>query len=158
MFNFGSRSNEQLATVEERLQRVMRRAISISKVDFSILEGRRTQERQYELYAQGRTVAELRNAGVPLRILARPGEPKVTWTLHSKHFPPAPGALGRAVDTGVYPYDPKAGPAEYKPIYDAVMEAARLEGVKIRSGMDWDQDGHLCESGETDLGHFELVN
>lgn len=157
MYQLGPTSISKLGTVEPKLQEVIKRAIVISTQDFSVLEGARSKERQYELYAHGRTVDELRKAGVPTRILAQPGVPKVTWTLNSNHFAPPGKTLGRAVDLGIFPYDPKAGLHEYKPIYDAVMQAAKEQGVKIRSGMDWDGDGHVGEHGETDLGHFELV-
>lgn len=156
MFSYGQKSNEQLGTVAEPLQRVMRRAISMSDVDFSILEGVRTLDRQYKLFAKGRTVAELRNAGVPSQYIAQPAERKVTWTLRSKHFPPAPGQPGRAVDVGVYPYNPNAPESAYHHIKDIVFAAAKAEGVKIRWGGDWDQDG-TTEHGENDFGHFELA-
>lgn len=156
MFSYGQKSNDQLATVDEKLQRVMRLAIQKSTIDFSILEGARTLERQYNLYAQGRSVAELRAAGVPLRIIAQPGMKKVTWTLKSKHFPPAEGQPGRAVDVGVYPYDPNAPEAVYAKIKEYVFAAADELKIRIRWGGDWNQNGKT-EHGENDFGHFELA-
>jgi peptidoglycan L-alanyl-D-glutamate endopeptidase CwlK len=156
MFTFGSKSNEQLATVDEKLQRVMRLAIQKSTIDWSILEGVRTLERQYNLYAKGRTAAELRAAGVPARIIAQPSEHKVTWTLKSKHFPPAGSTIGRAVDVGVAPYNPNAPISQYVKIKEFVFAAAAELGIKIRWGGDWDQDGKT-EHGEDDFGHFELA-
>lgn len=156
-FSLGQASMLKLQTVDPKLQRVIMRAIDLTEQDFSVLEGVRTLARQYELYAQGRTIAECRAAGLPASVLAQPGKPKVTWTLQSKHFPPAGSTIGRAVDLGVYPYDPAAGPAIYKVIYAAVMAAAKEQNTRIRSGMDWNQNGHLCEPGETDLGHYELA-
>lgn len=156
MFAYGQKSLDQLATVEEKLQRVMKLAIQKSTIDFSILEGARSLERQYNLYAKGRTVAELRSAGVPTRIIAQPAEKKVTWTLQSKHFPPTPGAPGRAVDVGVYPYDPNAPEAVYAKIKEYVFAAAAELGIRIRWGGDWNQNGKT-EHGENDFGHFELA-
>lgn len=156
MFNFGQKSQAMLATVDPKLAEVMVRAIQLCPIDFSILEGARTLQRQYTLYAQGRSVAELRAAGVPMDVLAQPSGKKVTWTLKSKHFPPAGQKLGRAVDAGVYPYDPTAGEERYKIIRDAVLAAAKEQGVSIRWGGDWDRDG-ITEHGEDDFGHFELV-
>lgn len=156
MFSYGQHSLDQLATVDEKLQRVMKLAIQKSTIDFSILEGVRTLERQYNLYAQGRTVAECRAAGLPSRIIAKPAEKKVTWTLHSKHFPPAGSTIGRAVDVGVYPYDPNAPQATYAKIKEYVFAAADECKIRIRWGGDWDQDGHT-EHGEDDFGHFELA-
>ena len=39
----------------------------------------------------------------------------------------------------------------------ALLAAAAAEGVRIRWGKDWDQDGIAGEKGETDGPHFELV-
>lgn len=156
MFGYGQKSNLQLDTVEDALANVMRLAIQKSPVDFSILEGARTLNRQYELFAKGRSVAELRAAGVPSNVIAQPTEIKVTWTLKSNHFVPAGHTKGRAVDVGVYPYDPSVGRAVYAKIAVAVFAAAKELGVKIRWGGDWDGDG-VVDKGETDLGHYELA-
>lgn len=155
-FALGPKSMAQLNTVEPALARVIIRAIELTPIDFSVLEGARTLERQYNLYAKGRSVDELRKAGVPSRILAQPGEKKVTWTLKSKHFPPAPGKPGRAVDLGVHPYDPNAGQAIYKQIKEAVFKAAAEQKVRLRWGGDWNMNDKT-EHGENDFGHFELA-
>lgn len=155
-FTLGPKSLVQLGTVEDALQRVITRAIELTEVDFSVMEGVRSMERQYELFTHGRTVDELRKAGVPAKYLAQPGLPKVTWTLKSKHFAPAPGKPGRAVDLGVFPYDPNAGLAVYRKIKDAVFKAAAEQKVRIRWGGDWNQNG-TTEHGESDIGHFELA-
>lgn len=152
----GQKSLAALGTVEEKLQRVVKRAIEITPHDFSVLEGARTRQRQYELYAKGRTIAECRAAGLPASVVAQPGVPKVTWTLNSKHFPPAGQTLGRAVDLGIFPYDPKAGEAAYRVFKEAMFAAAAEQKVKLRWGGDWDGDGHT-EHGEDDFGHFELA-
>lgn len=54
-FVLGSRSLERLKGVDPRLVNVVKLAISLSEIDFSVLEGVRTLARQRELYAQGRT-------------------------------------------------------------------------------------------------------
>jgi len=135
-FALGPKSRERLKGVDPQLAAVVMRAIEISAVDFTVIEGARSVERQKELYAQGRT---------------KPG-PKVTWTMNSRHIG------GHAVDLGVW----KDGaidwnnPAGYKAIYDAMMAAGKELGVTIRAGSDWDGDGRRCEAGETDLPHFEI--
>ena len=50
-----------------------------------VVETIRTKERQYMLYGQGRTVAQCKAAGVPVKYAA-PGKNKVTWTLNSIHI------------------------------------------------------------------------
>lgn len=49
----GKRSKERLEGVHPDLVSVVERAIEISNVDFTVLEGVRTRERQKELFAKG---------------------------------------------------------------------------------------------------------
>lgn len=52
-YKFGERSEKRLLGVHPDLIRVMRRALEISKVDFTVLEGVRTEARQSELVKAG---------------------------------------------------------------------------------------------------------
>lgn len=52
-FVLGQRSLERLAPVHSDLQRVVRLAIEMSTVDFTVLEGLRSAERQKQLVASG---------------------------------------------------------------------------------------------------------
>jgi peptidoglycan L-alanyl-D-glutamate endopeptidase CwlK len=54
-YRLGARSKARLAQVHPDLRRVMMRAIALSPLDFTILEGRRTIERQRALLAAGAT-------------------------------------------------------------------------------------------------------
>jgi peptidoglycan L-alanyl-D-glutamate endopeptidase CwlK len=54
-YQFGSRSLARLNGVHPDLVRVMKRAISCSTIDFTVLEGLRTLERQKQLMASGAT-------------------------------------------------------------------------------------------------------
>ncbi len=51
MFDFSKRSLENLKNVDGRLVKICNELIK--EYDFTIIEGYRTQERQYELYKQG---------------------------------------------------------------------------------------------------------
>lgn len=135
----GARSLANLAGVHPKLVQVVKRAIEISPVDFKVIEGVRTPERQRELYAQGRT---------------KPGQ-KVTWTLNSNHFR-KPDGFGHAVDLLPDPYDWK-DPGQFDKMSRAMFEAARQLDILIRWGADWDQDGNARERGESDSPHFELA-
>ncbi len=53
IFEFSKRSNDRLVGVHPDLQRVMRRAISQSPVDFVITEGVRSKAKQAQLVAAG---------------------------------------------------------------------------------------------------------
>lgn len=54
-FSFGTRSLQRLVGVHPDLVKVMRRAIEISDLDFTVLEGRRTLARQKQLLKEGAT-------------------------------------------------------------------------------------------------------
>lgn len=139
-FKLGKRSRANLAGAHPDLVRVVERAIAISPVDFMVIEGVRTPERQRALYAQGRT---------------KPGK-VVTWTLNSNHFRQADG-YGHAVDLLPAPYDWK-DLRHFDLVAQAMFRAAEELGVTIRWGADWDRDGKPRERGEQDSPHFELVS
>ncbi len=127
----------KLEGVHPNLVAVVKRAAE--KVEFRVLEGVRTLQRQQQLYAQGRTA---------------PGK-IVTGTMNSKHRKQADG-YGHAVDLFPAPYSWTDIPAFDRTIA-AMFEAAEELNVPIRSGADWDRDGKFRERGESDSPHFELV-
>ncbi len=137
MFILGEGSKKNLTGVDPYLIAIVVGALKVSKVDFTVLEGVRTLERQKRLYAQGRTA---------------PGN-IVTWTMKSKHI------TGDAVD--LYPWingrvvdkDKQA----FIEIRNAMFASAAQVGKPIRWGRDWDGDGIFEEKGEYDGPHFELV-
>lgn len=53
MFYLGRLSEERLGTTDARIQRIVRRAIAQSSVDFSVVEGIRSETRQRELVQAG---------------------------------------------------------------------------------------------------------
>ena len=132
-FELGKTSLARLQGVDETLVNVVKRAIEISEVDFTVMEGVRTLERQRELYAQGRTA---------------PGK-IVTWTMKSRHIE------GKAVDLVPYPLDWN-DLEKFNKIKDAMFQAARELDVNLRWGADWDGDGKYREKGEYDSPHFEI--
>ena len=106
-FKLGSKSRRALNGVHPDLVRVVERAITLTKKDFTVIEGLRTRERQRELVRRG-----------------------ASRTMNSRHL------TGHAVDITPYPisWDWDDG---YYDIADAMKEAARLEGVEIEWGGDW---------------------
>lgn len=139
-FSLSRTSLEKLQGVHPKLVAIVQEAIKLSTVDFKVIEGVRTPERQKALYAQGRTL---------------PG-PVVTWTLTSNHFINKQTGFGHAVDILPAPYDWK-NTKPFDEVAKAMFQAAKNLGVKIRWGADWDQDGNAREKGETDSPHFELA-
>ena len=109
MFKLSARSLSRLKGVHPDLVRVVHRAIQNSTVDFAVLEGLRTLERQQQLVKAGASL-----------------------TLKSRHL------TGHAVDLGAM-VDGKIRwdwPLYYK-IAEAMKDAARDLKVSITWGGDW---------------------
>ena len=150
-FNLSQKSLDRLNGVDERLQRVVKRAIQLTKQDFMVLEGVRTREQCMINYGKGRTAAQCVAKGVPAQY-ANPNATKVTWLNNpfaSKH------CYGKAVDLVPYPVDWN-DLKKFDAIAQAMLQAAKELGISIRWGADWDGDGKPRERGESDSPHFEI--
>lgn len=137
-FILGQRSLARLDGVDERMVRVVKRAIQISNVDFTVVEGVRTIERQRELYAQGRTKSG----------------PIVTWTMKSKHIDRVAVDIAPCLPNGQIDWKDLS---KFDAMAMAMFRASKELGIPIRWGADWNQNGKTREKGETDSPHFELV-
>ena len=150
-YNLSQRSLDRLVGVDECLQRVVKRAIQLTKQDFMVLEGVRTRQQCMSNYGKGRTIAQCVAKGVPAQY-ANPRAAKVTWLNNpfaSKHV------NGKAVDLVPYPVDWN-DLKKFDLIAQAMLQAAKELGVPVRWGADWDNDGKPRERGESDSPHFEL--
>lgn len=143
-FVLGTNSKARLATVHPDMQRVVARAITLSAIDFAVVQGRRTRDEQCKLYGQGRTAAQCKAAGVPINY-AKPLAPKVTWTMSSKHLSGDAVDLAAFVEGAINWNDTRL----YAAIAAAMKHAAAIEGVPISWGGDWIKT--------KDYPHFELV-
>jgi peptidoglycan LD-endopeptidase CwlK len=108
-FKLSPRSRQRLQGVHPDLVKVVERAIAVTPVDFTVLEGLRTLERQRQLLAQGRS-----------------------QTLNSRHL------TGHAVDlapleNGQPVWDWPA----YDRLAAIIKQAAREVGVPVEWGGDW---------------------
>jgi peptidoglycan L-alanyl-D-glutamate endopeptidase CwlK len=152
MPRYGRSSRGKLETCTDGLKRIFYSVIKA--FDNSILEGRRSLERQKELLKAG-----------------------ATTTLNSKHIPPEPDGLSEALDAAPYPikwpntdaikrvHEQINNDAELKKyIKDLarfyafggfVKGVAHEQGVKIRWGADWDGDWDFTDQTFDDLVHFE---
>jgi peptidoglycan LD-endopeptidase CwlK len=109
VFKLGKRSIERLQGVHPDLVRVVERAIDLTPVDFTVLEGLRSPERQQTLVASG-----------------------ASQTLNSRHI------TGHAVDLGAWVDNQVdwSWPL-YAKIANAMKAAANELGVAIVWGGDW---------------------
>lgn len=109
MFLLGEKSLERLSTVKPQLQSVVKRAIELSTVDFRVIEGIRTLERQQYLLRKG-----------------------ATRTLKSKHL------TGDAVDLAPIIDGQVSWDWQYfHPIAEAMKKAAAEQDILIRWGGTW---------------------
>ena len=108
-FKLGARSIERLQGVHPDLVRVVHRAIALTPVDFTVLEGLRSPERQKILVASG-----------------------ASQTLNSRHI------TGHAVDLGAWVDNQVdwSWPL-YTKIANAMKAAANELGIAIIWGGDW---------------------
>lgn len=146
-YKLGNNSLRVLGTVHPDLQKVVKTAIRLTEVDFTVTQGKRTYEEQAALYGKGRTAEELAAVGVPATY-ARPSEKRVTWTMKSNHM------TGRAVDlapfvNGKIEWDDNGRLVLWPRLNAAMQEAAKINGVKIAWGGNW--------TTNIDRPHWELA-
>lgn len=108
-FKLGERSKERLQGVDHRLVMVVEKAITLTTIDFTVLEGLRTPERQQQLVNDG-----------------------FSQTLKSKHLTGHAVDLGALVD-GKVSWDKEP----YFEIAKAMKQAAKDLKVNIRWGGDF---------------------
>lgn len=109
MFRFSQRSEDNLKGVHPDLARVVRRALTLSEVDFGVIEGLRTMARQQELVKAG-----------------------ASQTMKSRHL------TGHAVDLAAFVGGSiRWDWPLYHKIASAMKAAAAAEGVPIEWGGDW---------------------
>ena len=128
MPSFGTRSRMQLNSCHSDLQKLFEEVIK--HYDCTILEGHRTEDRQNELYSQGKSKVKFPN---------------------SKHnsFP------SLAVDAVPYPIDWDDTRRFYM-FVGIVRGIASQLGINIRCGADWDGDLEVKDQNFHDLPHFEI--
>jgi peptidoglycan L-alanyl-D-glutamate endopeptidase CwlK len=108
-YKLGTRSEQRLKGVHPDLVKVVRRAIEISPIDFTVLEGKRTVERQRELFAK-----------------------KATRTMKSRHI------HGFAVDLApLINGDVRWDWPLYNQLSKVVKQAAKDVKVPVEWGGDW---------------------
>ena len=129
MYRFSEKSKAKLATCDARLQELFNQVIK--HYDCSVLEGHRSNQRQEELFRQGKSKL-------------RAGQSK------HNHNP------SLAIDVAPYPIDWNDKNKFYHFVGYVKATADQLN-IKIRCGADWDNDNDLNDQTFFDLPHFELV-
>tara|TARA_B100000941_G_C28168575_1_gene381011 strand:+ start:78 stop:533 length:456 start_codon:yes stop_codon:yes gene_type:complete len=115
-FKLSERSLGKLEGVNDSMKIVVMKAITLTKIDFGVICGLRTQEEQEELVAKG-----------------------ASKTMRSRHL------TGDAVDLMCYLGSRGSWELNlYDDVADAMKQAAQDEGVGIRWGAAW-QIPDICE-------------
>lgn len=128
MYRFGKKSLEKLSQLDERLQRVLKKAIEL--MDFAILEGSRDEQTQNEYFRLGKSKVQFPN---------------------SKHNQ----TPSKAVDLVPYPID-WADQSRFHFLAGLIIGIGKAEGVEIRWGGDWNRNGKFHDQSFHDLPHFEI--
>jgi len=134
MPSFSKTSLDRLNTCDPRLVDIFLEVVK--EYDCTILQGVRGKEEQDEFF--------------------RTGKSKVQWP-NSKHNVLTPTDKSMAVDAVPCPIDWNDKTAMYH-FVGYVRGIAKMKGIKIRCGADWDGNFNLKDQTFFDLPHFELVD
>lgn len=132
MYKFSERSLKHLEECDDRLILIANQAIK--RIDFSIIDGARTEEEAKENQAKG-----------------------TSWTNKSKH---CKKSKSYAFDFIPYPFKDWNDLEGFKKVADVLKEEAEKLGIKVRWGGDWNMNGKYDDEiarGSFDGGHFELM-
>lgn len=126
-FTFTQRSERNLVGVNPELVAVIRRALALSPVDFGVIEGLRTQERQKQLVAAG-----------------------ASQTMNSLHL------TGYAVDLMPVGADWDDYTC-WLPVLVAVRQAGDQLGARLRFGITWTANPEDPPARFLDAPHVEMT-
>lgn len=136
MFRFSKKSLAQLDTVDPRLKALAIQVLSVSPIDFTIVQGRRTVAQSAQNIKNGTS------------FLSDPSK--------SKHV------TGEAIDFAPYvngklDWDDRE---KFWTIAKLFKQEGEKMGIKVRLGADWNNSGSYkdeVQRGTFDGGHVELV-
>ena len=138
------RSIDNLSLCHPDLQVLAEKAIKY--VDFEVIDGFRGKDRQDRAYAIGKSKLPWPNSKHNHR----------TKRLIDGELQMAPESL--AFDIGAREDDKITWDAKYYYFIAGVMKTvAKILGIDIRWGGDWDSDGNFNDQTFNDLGHYELI-
>ena len=147
MAKFSAASLEKLSTCDPQLQRLAMRAIQI--VDCTILDGRRSKTAQDAAFERGSSKARWPESKHNCPIID-PTKPRAEWLED-------PYGKSRAMDIAAYPVDWKK--RDRFVLFAGFMLGLAAEmGVKIRVGVDWNQNFDTSDESFFDGPHVELID
>lgn len=128
MPRFSKRSLENLKTCHPDLIKIANEAIK--RIDFTIIEGHRSKEKQKENLKKG-----------------------VTQTLNSKHceYP------SKAFDFIPYPFKDWDDTKSFNKVGEIILQCAKELNILARRGADWNMNGRTDDEKFYDGPHIELL-
>jgi len=132
MNSFGRNSRKHLSTVDARLQRIAHRVLRIK--DHSIIQGHRNKADQNAAFDSDAS--------------------KLRWPNGKHNRLPS-----IAMDVQTYPRPESQDALREDQIYllGIYKGVAQEQGLPVRVGMDWDNDGEIADNGFDDSFHVELI-
>jgi len=129
---FGRNSRKHLSTVDARLQRIAHRVLLIK--DHSIIQGHRGKTAQNFAFESGNS--------------------ELQWPDGKHNKRPS-----SAMDVQVYPRPEIESDLRDEQIYllGIYKGVGQEQGIPVRVGMDWDNDGQIFDNGFDDGFHVELI-
>lgn len=147
MKQWDARSLKQRDTLMGSLRLVMDDALRISDVPFQIVQGARTIEEQQRYFNDGKSKINPRDYPTREKLYAA-----------AKHVTGPGMPLSRAVDIIIDVKGKEYDKAHMCYVAGVVMAIARLRGIPVRWGGNWDRDGELLSDQKLiDMPHFELT-
>lgn len=133
MRTWGERSKVVYGELDSRLKHYLDRALQ-EVADISLICGHRTQEEQMKAYFSNHS--------------------KLMWPTGKHNSLPS-----KAVDFQPYPLPEEKAKlwAALAYVAGSIIQMAKVDGVTIRWGGDWDLDGDLTDQNFDDLYHLEVV-
>ena len=141
-------SEARLNTCDPYIQKVIRKAIQISAIDFGVAQGERTIEDQTKYFNEGKSKVNPANYT------------KEELPLKGKHITDNVYTKSGAVD--IYAYIPGKGASWDKNhlcyLAGVIMSIDAQMESKLRWGGNWDMDGEIViDQGFDDLPHYEMI-
>ena len=134
-FKLSKRSEDRMTGLNHKLINVVRLAITRTPIDFGVAYqgGYRTAIEQFQLYTDGYSKCD-------------------GYKILSKH------QSGNAIDLNVFVKNTLVENKEMLCVIAGVMFSCAAElGIKLRWGLDWNQNGDIRDNTFNDQYHFELA-
>lgn len=133
IYQFSQKSLTKIDQLSPNLALIVRDAMDLQIMDFTVLCGLRSLEEQKKLFKQGRT-----------------------RTMNSKHLGNKYG-LSDAVDLAPFPIDWNDAQRFHR-LAGIIQSCAAQRAIPLRWGGNWDGDNDTKDQNFIDLPHFELLS